>query len=311
MPGYQGAMNGEPAAGTGPDWLPLCLLLVVGTLWGATLSIGKVAVTNGIPPAAYAFFQSSGAGLVLLAIALVRGEIARPHAGLLLYGLVAGTLGLTLPNINFTVVIQHIEAGTMAVIITLSPLATYVGALLLGMERRSLLRLFGLLSGLAGALVLLLPGVAVPGADQSDWILLGILTPLCYSAQGLFAARFLPANVGSLRLARVMLFGAATTSAGAMIASDAVYLPQGLGVAEGAMLMQIAVSSLAYVVVFEVLRRAGPVFFSQVGYVVTVAGVLWGMVIFGERPTPGLLLAGLLVLGGLYLVNRHKDAAKV
>ncbi|SME94358.1 Permease of the drug/metabolite transporter (DMT) superfamily [Tistlia consotensis] len=296
---------GGAGATKAADWLPLVLLLVVGTLWGATFSIGKIAVTHGIPPAAYAFFQSAGAGSVLLVLALLRGELARPRAGLLLYGLVAGTVGLTLPNVNFTVVIQHLEAGTMSVVITLSPLATYVGALLLGMERRSLPRLLGLLCGFAGALVLLVPGATLPGVDQSDWILLGILTPLCYSAQGLFAARFMPPGVGSLRLARLMLFGAALTSGIAMLASDSLYVPQGLGAAEIAMLLQIAVSSIAYVVVFEVLRRSGPVFFSQVGYVVTVTGVLWGMVIFGERPTAGLLLAGLLVLGGLFLVNRR------
>lgn len=303
---------GEPVerngAGEGPGWLPAALLLTIGTLWGATFSIGKIAVTHGIPPAAYAFFQSGGAGLALLVLALLRGEIERPRPRLLLYGLAAGTLGLTLPNVNFTVVIQHLEAGTMAVIITLSPLATYVGALLLGMERRSRRRLAGLLCGFAGALILLVPGATVPGVDQSDWVLLAVLTPLCYSAQGLFAARFLPAGVGSLRLARLMLAGAALTSGLAMVASDSVYVPRGLGTAEIAMLLQIAVSSVAYVIVFEVLRRAGPVYFSQVGYVVTVTGVLWGMAIFGERPTPWLILAALLVLGGLWLVNRRPRA---
>ncbi|MEX0759197.1 MAG: DMT family transporter [Tistlia sp.] len=288
-----------------PGWLPLVLVIAVGTLWGATFSIGKIAVTHGIPPAAYAFFQSSGAGLALLLLALLRGEIARPRPRLLLYGLVSGTLGLTLPNINFTVVIQHLEAGTMAVIITLAPLATYVGALSLGMERRSRRRVAGLLCGFAGAAILLAPGATVPGVDQSGWILLAVLTPLFYAAQGLFAARYLPVTVGSQRLARLMLCGAALTSGVAMVATDSVYVPRGLGTAEIAMLLQIAVSSVAYVIVFEVLRRAGPVYFSQVGYVVTVTGVLWGMAIFGERPTPWLILAGLLVLGGLYLVSRR------
>ncbi len=294
----------DPAAG--PGWLPVALLLTIGTLWGATFSIGKIAVINGIPPTAYAFFQSAGAGLALLALALLRGEVERPRARFLLFGLAAGTLGLTVPNVNFTVVIQHLEAGTMAVIITLSPLATYVGALALGMERLSWRCVLGLLCGLAGALILLVPGATVPGVDQSGWVLLAILTPLCYAAQGLFSARFMPPGLGSLRLARLMLFGAAVTSAAAMVATDSVYVPRGLGVAETAMLLQVAVSSIAYVILFEVLRRAGPVFFSQVGYVVTVTGVLWGMAIFGERPTPWLLLSALLVLGGLRLVNRRR-----
>ena len=42
-------------------------------------------------------------------------------------------------------------------------------------------------------------------------------------------------------------------------------------------------SSAAYVLYFQIIRMAGPVYLSQVGYLVVSIGVLAGMLIFGER----------------------------
>ncbi len=41
--------------------LPFALLLVLGNLWGFAFSLAKTAATAGVPPLAYAFWQSLGA----------------------------------------------------------------------------------------------------------------------------------------------------------------------------------------------------------------------------------------------------------
>jgi drug/metabolite transporter (DMT)-like permease len=51
------------------------------------------------------------------------------------------------------------------------------------------------------------------------------------------------------------------------------------------------------------LATLGGVVTSQVAFIVTVAGVLWGMVLFGERPGPLTLPAAGLVFAGLALVT--------
>lgn len=43
-----------------PGWLPLAMLLLLGTLWGASFSISKIAIQAGVTPLGYAFWQSFG-----------------------------------------------------------------------------------------------------------------------------------------------------------------------------------------------------------------------------------------------------------
>ena len=49
-----------------------------------------------------------------------------------------------------------------------------------------------------------------------------------------------------------------------------------LGRAEGVIGLQIVASSIGYLLFFEIIRLAGPVFFSQIGYVITISGTGWG-----------------------------------
>jgi drug/metabolite transporter (DMT)-like permease len=66
---------------------------------------------------------------------------------------------------------------------------------------------------------------------------------------------------------------------------------------------QITVTSLASILYFEIMRRAGPVFFSQVAYVVTLSAILWAMAIFGERHSALVWLAAALIASGVAMVN--------
>ena len=56
-----------------------------------------------------------------------------------------------------------------------------------------------------------------------------------------------------------------------------------------------------------VLMRAAPVFASQMGYVVTLAGIAWGIVIFGEQHSLWFWGALVLMMLGLTLVQPRKD----
>jgi drug/metabolite transporter (DMT)-like permease len=55
---------------------------------------------------------------------------------------------------------------------------------------------------------------------------------------------------------------------------------------------------------FEILRLAGPVFLSQVAYLVTLAGIFWGWLLFAERLSPWVWLAAVVIAAGVLLVTR-------
>ena len=57
---------------------------------------------------------------------------------------------------------------------------------------------------------------------------------------------------------------------------------------------------------FELIRTRGPIFTSHANYVMVVSGVLWGMLIFAERPSSLMWLSAALLIASLYLVGRNK-----
>lgn len=297
-----------PAAGAYNPWLAIGQLLVVGTLWGSTFSVAKFAITAGVPPLGYAFWQCFGSGLVLLAILALRGERLPMGRRQLGFYAMTGALGITAPNVNFYIIVQYVPAGLMAVVITTAPIMTFLIALSLRMERLQWLRVLGLLCGFAGALLLVLPDeVGGDAVSVSGWVLLGFLTPFFYSLNSILTSRWRPTGGSALSFACGMMLAAAALQLPLMLAAGQAYAPlPPFGAPEAAIAVQVAVSATAYIVFFHLVKLAGPVYFSQVGYIVTLTGILWGMLLFDERLAPSVYLAAAVIFAGLALVNLSK-----
>ena len=62
-------------------------------------------------------------------------------------------------------------------------------------------------------------------------------------------------------------------------------------------------SSAAYVLYFQIIRIAGPVYLSQVGYLVVTIGVVAGILIFDEQHSLWAWIGIGLMVSGLVLVN--------
>jgi drug/metabolite transporter (DMT)-like permease len=71
-----------------------------------------------------------------------------------------------------------------------------------------------------------------------------------------------------------------------------------------ALLIQSAFNWIASLLFFEAMRLAGPVFFSQTGFLVTLWGVLWGWLLFDEIHSAYVWAAMAAIFVGLALVTR-------
>lgn len=67
--------------------------------------------------------------------------------------------------------------------------------------------------------------------------------------------------------------------------------------------MQAAVTAAAFLIYFRSLAAHGGVVTSQTGYIVTLTGIAWGWMLFGERPGWLTIPAAALVFAGLALVT--------
>lgn len=283
--------------------LPLLLLILQGTAWGLTFPTSKIAMTEGVGPAGYVFWQTLGAGSVLLLVALLRRRLPRWDLRHVFYYAVCGLIGITLPNAILLAAVAHLPASLTALMVNTSPLVTFAIVLLLGMERFVWRRAAGLAIGFLGAALLALRGARLDDGAALGWVLFGFLGPLCYAGVAIFNQRCRPEGSDSLSLAcgMVIMGFLGALPLAALRGEIQPLWPVGPG--ELAVMVQIAVSCFGYIVQFEVIRMAGAVYFSQVTYIVAVTALSWSYLLLGEEPSPVLGLAVLLIFAGLVLLN--------
>lgn len=163
----------------------------------------------------------------------------------------------------------------------------------------------GIVVGLAGVALLLVPDASLPEPNMAGWLLLALLVPVCFAMVNAFAGRFRPPEAPSDMLACGLLVASALFLLPIMFATGQAYVPTGVGgLGDWAILVATAINVIFWPLFFEIIRRAGAGFFSQFNYLAVLAGIAWAVVIFAERPGVyvwGGALARLCI--GLAMVN--------
>jgi drug/metabolite transporter (DMT)-like permease len=284
--------------------LSLLMLLFLGTNWGLGFTLGKVGVIGGLHPLAYAFWQCLGGGLVLLAICAWRDLLPPVRLVHLRYYLVCGVTNVAIPNFVALTAARHIPVGIIVLVISLAPLVTYAVALTLGLERFSARRVGGLVIGLLGTAMILVPKSSLPSPDATLWVLFALITPLCYGFSNVYLGVARPPGVPSLALGGAMQLAAGLALLPIALVLGAMHVPLPPQTdAEIANVSHIAVSGIGALIFFELMRLRGPVIASQVGYIVCLSGVFWGKLFFGEQHSLWVWGAMATIFVGLALVT--------
>jgi drug/metabolite transporter (DMT)-like permease len=193
----------------------------------------------------------------------------------------------------------------LGVLPTTSVVLTYALSVAVRLDRFDTLRVSGLAIGLVGILLILLPRASLPAPDQTFWVLVGLLAPFFYSATNVVTAALRPPGLDSLGMAAVVqLLAASFMLAFMLLVGGWSWIPLALDAPNVALLIQCFIAALTTILWIEVIRLAGPVFMSQVGFITTSTGVAWGMLLFGERHSAWVWAAIVCVLVGLTLVTR-------
>lgn len=292
-----------------PRLFPLAILFVVGVGWGTGVILVKYATRQGIHPLGYVFWVAFGAFAIMLAVSALRRRLPRLGRQHLAYYGIVGGLRLAGANIIFYTVVQHIPAGVMAVVLGTMTIFTYAMALGLGIERFAALRMAGILTGLAGVVLFVVPRSSLPEPGMAWWVMAGLGAPLLYSVANMVIDRLRPAGDDSTALTAGMLAAASLFTGVVALAFDAFHVPGWPPTtAETVMICHMAISALGFLGLFELIRVAGPTYASQLTYIVTLSGVLIGIVVFGERHSAWVWSAVALVLLGVGLVNAQGRA---
>jgi len=289
--------------------LPWAFLLVMGTAWGLSFSLGKIAVENGAKPFGVAQFQMMIAGVVLLFITAIRRKSIRDLKDKLGFVFCVAMLGAAIPAVLFYYAAPHVPAGVLSITVALIPLITYGFSLPLKLETFSVVRSSGLVFGIIAICLIVLPENSLPDSSALPWILIACISALCYAVENIILGLKSALTIGPMRLAMSMNLMAAATLLPITILTDSFFTlsfpPQNVDYAVVGLGL---ITVVAYTMFVLSVALFGSVFSSQVGYVVTLAGVFWGMFIFSESPSVWIWLSLCTMIIGLALVTPRKKA---
>lgn len=292
-----------------PILYPTLVLILLGFIWGSGYSIARLVMIKGVPPLGYAFWQSLGPALVLSAITFLQKQplrFSRPHAR---YYFMCGLLGIALPNTNMYFTASHLPSGMLAIIINITPILIYVFSLGLKLERFSMAACAGVYLAILGILLILIPDASLPERATIPWAVQALLTPLCFAVSIIYIARQ-KIEVSALTQAAGMLLFSALLLMPLIIGTHEFYPLNQASLPVFLILLEIVLSSLGYILLFHLLKIAGPIFYSLVSSVVALTGLFWGWLIFGEKINFWGGLAALFIITGISLVSVQQAKIK-
>ena len=284
--------------------LYLAMLVAMGLGWGATQPLGKIAASSGHPTFGLIFWQLVICTTVLGAITLIRRKPLPLYPEALRFYAVVAVLGTLVPNAAFYISVKRLPAGIMSILISTVPLFAFAMALAIGMDRVSPKRVAGLGLGLLGVCLIAFPNASLPDPRMVAFLPVAMIGPFFYALESTYVARSGLARMDAVQA----MFGASLMGlilcVPIMVGMGHWFaLPLPPGRAEIALILSSAMHALLYSSFVWLTSKAGAVFAAQTSYIVTAAGVVWAMILLGERFSPWVWAAVIVMLFGLSMVR--------
>ena len=272
-------------------WLvPFACLLTGGALTGISTNLAKYAGDIGLTPLAFLFWSITGAAVILLLVALIKKELPPLNAHSLEYYFVAALVSVAAANLLLFSAIPHVGAGFVALILSLPPLLTYLGALLLRIEQFYIVRALGVIAALIGAGALVVHQFTAPDSSVF-WILIALCGPVLLAIGNIYRTLRWPDNASSGALAPGMLLAAAMLlGLFGMISDFSIAVPLENWLPLSMIATQAGVFAGQFLLLFLLQKTGGPVLLSLLGAVGAIVGVPVAIFLQGESPPEGLFL---------------------
>ncbi len=282
-------------------WL---LLLTLVLIWGTSFILIKKALLV-YTPMQVGTLRVFAAMCVLLPFAW--GQWRRLPRRLWPYLVSVGLLGSLFPAVFFAVAGKHIDSSLSGALNAVTPLAT----LLIGIAffNRPMVKgkLWGLLLGLGGTLVLVL----LRSGGQLDFNAYAILPLLAATGYGL-NLNVIKTHLQTVSPTVLTALSLLTVGPWAGIYLFSTDFTTRLAQADNALpalsyvlILGVLGTAIALVLLNRLLQIAEPVFASSTTYLIPLVALLWG-VGDGEPLLPAHLLGLGAILLGVFLVNRHR-----
>jgi len=281
-------------------------LIILSFIWGTSYILIKKGLEGFAPLQLVALRIVIAGGLLLLigfkSFSTIKKEDWKWLA-------LSGFVGSFFPMSLFAFAQTEIDSSVTAVLNSLVPLFTlFVGLFAFGISftRNQLL---GVLVGLLGASLLVVFG-SNTNPEQNYWYAgLVVIATICYAAnaniiksklQGVSPMGIAVGNFVCILLPGLLLLPLSGTFNADVIAGDFFWSSLGY-----ITLLCLIGTCIAKVLFNKLIQISTPVFSVSVTYLIPIVGIFWGIV-DGEVFTLKQLGASLLILAGVYIVNKKR-----
>lgn len=283
------------------------ILIVSGGIWGITFSLAKYMVLSGAHPIGLNFWVAIIGSVVLGAILLLKHKPLPMNRHHLWFYLVCGLTGTVIPGTLLFYAAGNVPAGVLAIALAIVPILTFLAALYFRLEIWELRRVLGLALGLTSIVLIAAPETSLPDPGSRIWVLVAVFASLLYSVENMVIALKKPADTDAITILCGMQIVAAITMLPIVwITGSFVAIGLPLDHKDAIVIATALINVFAYGVFIYLVDTSGPLFASQMAYVVTLAGVLWGIVIFSESHSLWVWTALVVMMTGLFLVRPRK-----
>ena len=285
-------------------------LLFAMLVWGGTFTSARL-LGNELDPAISAFLRfliASSFMLVLLYFKEGRLPTITKRQFLPLLGM--GLTGIALYNLLFFYGLVYAEAGRGSLIIATNPLLTALGAAFIFKEKFTLIRIFGFLLCITGAVLIITKGdfsaLVHEGIGEGELAFIGCA--FSWAAYTLIG-RFMSDKLSSLA---VIAYASCIGTIILLVAALNADLFGAIStLTMNASLNLLYLSLLATVIGFvwfqDGVKALGAAKAAVFIYFMPVSAVFWAWLILGEKFTLVLALGAVLVISGIFLVNKKSS----
>ncbi|MGA9239786.1 DMT family transporter [Robiginitalea sp.] len=288
----------------------LFYLVVLSIIWGSSYILIKKGL-EGFTALQLWGVRVLMAGLILLGIGF--GSLKTISRQQWKWVGLSGLLGSFIPMFLFAWAETEIDSGVVSILNSLVPLFTIFVGYGLFRIAFTINQILGVIVGLAGAALMIYLGSAV-NPDQNYWYTSAVVVAsFCYAVN---------ANIIKSKLQDVSPMGIATGNFVFLIGPALLIVIISGALSEPVREGPHFMSSLAYIgllcvfgtaiakVMFNrLIQISTPVFSVSTTYLIPIVGVFWG-ILDGERFSLGQGGAALLILFGIYLINKTKRAPR-
>ncbi len=291
--------------------LPYLAFTALGLIWGASFLFIKLGV-HDMSPTVVVLIRCAAGALALAAIMRLTG---RPLLGadwkgrLVSFAFMAVTNALV-PWGAIAWGEQHISSGLASI---LNATTTLWAAILIfwviPAERPSVINYVGVLIGISGVVILVLPELSTHGLSGDFFAALAVVVAsISYAVSALYqrtrmrGMSVFEQSLGQLVFASVLILP---------LAAPALPLVHVAAVSLAAVIaLGLGGSGIAYLLYYYAMNTLGAVRATGVTFVVPITAVFWGVVLLHESLSLSIVIGMIVILAGIVLTNLHRQAAR-